>query len=1231
VVTRTLRESIRRFGGLSTRNTPLQIARGESPQLINVEFSDRDFGKRGGFDRVHQNVLRNASARFDGVNDYIQIRHQTAYAASTGIYIGIGSVIRNRATTYAIVNKGHSATAADQMVKIVFNPTAGTGSLGAWVATIYDVGAATTRTLTLDDGDGFAAPKDTYRFLELYLSSATQYTFRMWSDAGAVISTTTASWTSAGAHVSDTGDFTIGVGKTAASTIGSDYADATLCEFRYYTGSVANIANRLCTTTNGWATKEIEDGNVSLFTGYWKLNDGTATGFVTDSTATANHGRIINNGFGWVTGSQASGTSALKLNGGAGWVMLRDLATTSVMSTVFSGAAARWTVRGLLTPMVEVNESTVRNGAALWAGGHATTPAPISVRVVSNKLQMKYNDGASVLTFDFDGTTAQDLSLASVANRQIRWAIWRYGAAGNGSINCAITYYDGSAYQIKMGTAQACGSAGPNNISRYISMGRHVATAAATDAFVIPYAFQTDGSVFGVIDDVQIYSTSVLSALGYLGLGALNAAAFQQQDLSSGIHTLRMWLKFDEGAGNILNVEGNGAAGTTTWRARVFPEADDGLRWDLGLVDPYTPPVTYGQFAFDRILTDGSQKRSMIALSGSTGYEIDVTAGTATAVFAGFFQGGPITAAQYGQRLILAARNGKRPMVWDGTRLNWLGIEAPQSAPVIARTAGGGTFLGQTYWFYVTYLNGKTGIESNPSPGVGVTFTANDQIVSIELPLSPDPQVTGRRVYITAAGGADGDVAYRLLTVDDNTTTSYSTNITAPVSTGASISATSGYFDHDVPPPTALVARLKDHIFAAGNQVYPTRVWFSAVGVPDYWLTGTAGDYEDMDSDSGEPATSLWGVQNRLLADYSDGRAGLWLTGDTTDPVDFDFLSRDHGCVGPLAACMVGPILYYMAERDIYRTDAYGDENVSSPDNQGLPSIQETLRSGVNPARRRYTVAAYYHKKEQIWFSCSSATATRNDQVVVFDRNQFKWSLYDIPLDNVIEYEDANGDPSLYGASNGFIVKLDTTGFDGLTTARGGTVGTGSTTTTVVTAASATVTNIARGMRILVYRKSNNTVYSGTVYSVTGSGPYTITVYTTLGYSPTSGDLWTVGGFGWFADVMDPFGTPMTKKRMRRVRIVATSDNSSNILRLTVGLNVIDRDWSPSNVAEYLIMWATSETFRIIGVGGLARSFRFRIGDTGFAFAGSDDPWPNTNGRLRIKQIEFEADELAVP
>lgn len=97
-------------------------------------------------------------------------------------------------------------------------------------------------------------------------------------------------------------------------------------------------------------------------------------------------------------------------------------------------------------------------------------------------------------------------------------------------------------------------------------------------------------------------------------------------------------------------------------------------------------------------------------------------------------------------------------------------VTAPDAGSVVGTVSAGGSVDSGTHYYAVTYTT-STG-ETTARYSAVVTTTAGNNTVTVTLPVSTDPRVTGRKIYRTKAGAANY-LEYLLATIANNTATTY--------------------------------------------------------------------------------------------------------------------------------------------------------------------------------------------------------------------------------------------------------------------------------------------------------------------------------------------------------------------------------------------------------------------------------------------------------------------------
>ncbi len=1233
---------IPKFAGLSNRAIPVKLSRVESPDLLNVELSGRILEKRNGFRRLHTNRLRKASIRVDGLKDYFRIPNLAAYRGGgiNGFYIAIGVVLR-AAPTVAVPIKAMASMgfgiAGSLAWEVYYDQSLNAGA-GGWGATVYDTGGAVHRAAVVND----SAAVGEFRMLEAFVNGGGNLELKVWKEDGTVTSGTSAAFT--GASLSSTEPILIGAHQSASGVIDAtmSFPHASICELRYFVGTIPNIANRQITTTNLWYKREIEDGNVSLFTGYWKCNDGNTDGKLLDSTSTANYASAPEEPVAWIHDpAKVTGTSGLNFFANTAataayspWIHIKETGSATILQNVFvppTGTFGNFTLRLIYSPAAPTTGAAVPNGVLCWAGhntGTPTRPQPVCIFISGDQLNASFDDNGTTRT-----CTIATL-VSTLVGKKLRVALHRSGSGGGTNQLLLVAAYvnptTGLLTQM-VSPAVACTGTVAGAVSTNWAVARHMTafaqtagTAGVGGQFGTPY---TDGAAFGVIDNVQLIHCNSPANAFNVGLGS--HASLGPSIIYEEIVNWQQWFPFcttifnlnlNEGSGNILAIDTNSAG---QFAATLHPQIGRSVKWDLGLVDPYRDPPGQTLAEYHRRRADGTELRETLIISGSTLYKLDDANTLAIPIAAGIFQGGQWSHARYGNDLLFASPNGKRPIRWNGSNLDLLGIEAPlNSIQVVTSNTGPGAFVtGSTYSFYCTFRNKSTGDESNPSPVETVTFGGGtDTIDSLRVPISSDQQVNQRRIWQVPPPGTPGSQAYLLHTIDDNVTTEWTTDITTPVATGTVME----YFTNQEAPQASVIEVHKDFAFVGGNQVYPTRFFRSVAGRMSRWDHDIF--YVDLDLDSGDPIVAAKKQVNNLFVSLRDGWARVFPTGDTNNPVAFSFTRRDHGATGPSAVAVADDLIYYLSERDMYASDGFQEQNISSPPSEEYPSIETTMTIGLNDARREFASMAYNRSRKQVWIACSSADADENDMILVYDIVRQVWSKYDIPAATLQEIDDANDQSRVYGIVQGYVCRLDEPSWgDGVQAPLVAVCASG--TTTTFTAAGTPFTGLdLRGLTAFIYQSVLRVGHTAVIYSNTNS---VLTFYDTLSFTPAAGDGVVIGAYRWFADFVVDFGDPLCKKRLKWLKLLGTSDSDNNKLVVSIREDMIDRANVTQDGAWPIVQnWKADEPFKAFAIGGHGRSFRIRFQDTTIQDVRAEHCPPNIYGKLRIAEIQIEAEEL---
>jgi len=1213
-----------RYAGLSDRYVSAQGTRIECPDLLNVEFSKQALEKRNGFKRLNTVQLRDCSIRLDGVNDWVRIPDGTAdvYALSNKLSVSVDCVLRKfPSAEVTVVAKGYG-TDANLVFRISYDPSINTNN-GGWRFRAFD--GVSTAKVEVSDGSGSDGkdPIDAYRHLQISFQTGSTYDVKVTDAAGATVGATgelvlTTPGTS-------TNPISVGVMLDSAAAPTGAYFDGNIAELRMWDTATDPAAADV-------VLRELDNGpeatEYTNLIGYWKFNDGNGS-TIADSSTTANNGVIVNQGPTWVTdGTGVIGSSGLQFYGSTGHAHINpDGTNANLIFTDDTFGKRRWTVGVLYTPKMDATESTVRDQRIVWIGStHATTPSPVGISVSSNAFKFVYSDNSAAETNITLGT------VSDYADTRVRLLVGLTHVSGVAETLRAFVIPEGGT--VLTGTTSVVNVGDPSSVSAsQWFLGAH--PTSATDPFT-----PMDDQAYGIVDDFYIlrdtrdaFGTHPL--YGPYGFTPEHWFGELSQSWLDPNTEISVHFKCDEGSGNVLANSGVRAA-----VGSLHPMADDGARWGIGLVEPYDPPeITYlGDYS--RIGPKGDTIRSIVAISGTTLYEINPSTGVATAKVGDLHKGGQWTSTQYDKFLYLACKNGRRPRRYDGSTLDWVGLEPPASATVVT-TDTSGTLANGYYAVYVTFVDPLTGDESNPSPVVEVDLSggsADGAFTAFVLPVSPDPQVQRRRVWTTpvqaTSGLAAGTTAYLVHTENNNS--AVSVTLATTYKTVDITAATMEYTDNKEAPVGSVVKVWKDRLWVGGDPENPTYAWYSGAGTPTRF--GTT-NFLQTTKDSGDPILAIEPLSDSLMVYLQDNRKLVRATGDTTDPFIMFDVDDYQSAVGPNAVAKWDGRHVFVAERDIVVSTGQADQSLSSPASFTFPSVQTTIVDTVEPTRRDKISAAINYARRQLWVTYTSLSGTFNDYVLVYNFDQGVWSKYRMDMERLASVDDTNDDPKLYGASRGYVVELDKGYMDGygddLTSSDlTGTAAATSNTTQVTLANSgdSLAANKYKGLYLHWYDNSANVVRSARIKKNTAGNGSVVTFYAAVTSIEATADTYWIGGMQFFADFLVDFGEVLTHKRLAFLEMGGlTTKNATAESRIRASLKSNDLDrtvsYTTSNTHKD-IEWTTTLAFTRLFVGSIGRSFRLRLSDTGLASATSDGAVPNLNGKIRIDQFRLVGERV---
>ena len=217
------------------------------------------------------------------------------------------------------------------------------------------------------------------------------------------------------------------------------------------------------------------------------------------------------------------------------------------------------------------------------------------------------------------------------------------------------------------------------------------------------------------------------------------------------------------------------------------------------------------------------------------------------------------------------------------------------------------------------------------------------------------------------------------------------------------------------PPP------LGDQIFAQYTQSAPYRAQWSAIGDPTNWpipLTANAvafqSGFEDLEVDLGPikfiAGYPLYGV---IFQEFGITRAN-YVGGNVV--FSFSVYSRNRGLMARGAACVVGQLVYFLAQDGFQVTDGNSVDPIGT-DQENDNGIDGWFFANVNTNALESIRSAYDSVTRCVYFAVPTGTNTLPDTLLAFNPIAQKWTKSAIPVE--LLWTDTNA-----GSTPGSILRL---------------------------------------------------------------------------------------------------------------------------------------------------------------------------------------------------------------
>lgn len=462
------------------------------------------------------------------------------------------------------------------------------------------------------------------------------------------------------------------------------------------------------------------------------------------------------------------------------------------------------------------------------------------------------------------------------------------------------------------------------------------------------------------------------------------------------------------------NIRFNGRYGAFTKRETLITAWDAGSNSVQGLHRYYK--------------TDGTQKA--IIATGTILAIGDAGATTTTTINAGLSDGKRWQFVTY-KDIAIGANGTNRMVKYDGKTQTTADTDGSRTASELCAELGApfaelntGSNLDASKWYQYRMMFLVSGVTyySNARSNPIQTGSSVRDITLTNIPIGPSG-TTARYLYRTLDNSNQANVEadntmYLVATISDNTTTTY--NDAMADATAATQTAWSTSGKSDCTPPTLKYIEIhKERLFGAGDSTYPSYLFFSDDGNPDFYLP-TA--FEAIRIDDGDEITFIKpqlgiltiGKTNTIQKYYTEGSITTdWYTSDVFSTV---------GCPAPYSVANTPAGIFYLGRHGIYRFDGQNSHLISDA---ATPEINDISQADIED------VAGFYHNNEyRLAYTSTSSGGASNNRVLVYNlvrdaytidtENVASWATFSSGTDFGVLYSGSS-------ASNGYVVAHSST------------------------------------------------------------------------------------------------------------------------------------------------------------------------------------------------------------
>lgn len=507
---------------------------------------------------------------------------------------------------------------------------------------------------------------------------------------------------------------------------------------------------------------------------------------------------------------------------------------------------------------------------------------------------------------------------------------------------------------------------------------------------------------------------------------------------------------------------------------------------------------------------------------------------------------------------------------YNGTTLTNLSIARPATSPTGTPGVGGSLTSSTTYQLAVTFLrdNGSGELEeSNPCDTVTVIMGGADTRIALtNVPVSPDAQVTARRIYLSRPNGA---ILFLQGTLAGNVVTTYNIDTNVDVREDLELE-----YDHDPAPTCYLIEKYQNCLVMAGDPDFPQRFYFSKDGQIWYWPQGELDDGIRNYFDVGATITSIkayyglvfiFCLNGNMFVFQGNPQAGYSLSPIINDErvtalSDRATLVQDNWC-------------YFLSYDGYYRTNGQIIQNMSYPIQAYFdPENQQDSQYNVSGYSFGFNqvspVAIYYKANNQIllWITATGQLDYVNNNCFALHLTNLAGEEDSIEPNYSVYLNRATRCTSIYikddvpkyflvAQEDGFIFEAEKGRYDGATV-----------NSTVTSAASTTLTDSTQTWTTDAFVQLWVSIRYGTGAGqfrlITANTATQLTIDHAWTQTPDSSSEYSIGGIWYvYTHSFSSYGNDSLSKRLLYVRPRFVSEGDATI-QLTFGFDFTDMNSS---------------------------------------------------------------------